>query len=236
MQACDFDLLKPDLQRIKLKLDDVLNPAGDPIDKACFPEAGIVTFSDELKPGVRVGIGSFGYDGMVGWPLLLGSRTSAHQVKVTADGGTALQIGSEALLEACSRSETLRLLLLSFVQAFFVQLGQTVASSLTQSVETRLSRWALMAHDRVEGDEIKITHENVALMLAVRRATVTEAIHILEGEKLIKARRGSVAIIDRPGLLRRAGETYGGYETEYSRLITAFPRRSPALHLTDREG
>jgi hypothetical protein len=61
-------------------------------------------------------------------------------------------------------------LLLRFVQALFVQLGQTIASSPTQSVETRLSCWAVMAHDRVEGDKIKITHSAVALMLAVRRA------------------------------------------------------------------
>jgi CRP-like cAMP-binding protein len=234
IRADDFDLLRPDLQRVELELDNVLHAAGDPIDAVYFPEAGIVTFS-ELRPGLCVGIGSVGYDGMTGWPLLLGSRTSPHEVKVTADGGTALRIGPDELVRACSRSEALRTLLLSFVQAFLVQLGQTVASSLTQSVETRLSRWALMAHDRVEGDEIKITHENVALMLAVRRATVTDAIHILEGEKLIKARRGWVAIIDRAGLLRRAGDTYGGYESEYSRLITDFPGRSPALHLTGRD-
>lgn len=231
----DFDLLMPHLRRVELKLDDVLNPAGQPIDAVIFPEAGIVTFSDELKPGVRVGIGSIGYDGMVGWPLLLGSRTSAHEVKITAGGGTALTIGPDELLLACSRSETLRKVLLSFVHAFFVQLGQTIASGLTQSVETRLSRWALMAHDRVEGDEIKITHDNVALMLAVRRATVTDAIHILEGERLIQARRGRVTIVDREGLLRRAGQTYGGYEKEYSRLITDFPRRQTALHLIQRD-
>jgi CRP-like cAMP-binding protein len=236
LQADDFELLKPDLDRVALELDDVLNLAGDPIEAVYFPEAGILTFSDEPRPGFRVGIGSIGYDGMAGWPLLLGSKTSAHEVRVTANGGTGLRIGPDELLRACSRSEALRNLLLSFVQAFFVQLGQTVASSLTQSVETRLSRWALMAHDRVEGDEIKITHENVALMLAVRRATVTDAIHILEGERLIKARRGQVTILDRSGLLRRAGDTYGGYETEYSRLITKFPRRSPALHLTERDG
>jgi hypothetical protein len=72
-----------------------------------FPEAGTVTFSDELKPGVQVGIGSIGYDGMVGWPILLGSRTSAHEVRLTAHGGTALRIGPDEFLLACSRGETL---------------------------------------------------------------------------------------------------------------------------------
>jgi CRP-like cAMP-binding protein len=235
MQEADFRLLAPHLQRVELELDETLTGAGEAISSVCFPEAGIVTFSDASKPGLKVGIGSIGFDGMAGWPLLLGSERSVHEVKVTADGGTALRMPSDELLRACRASESLRDLLLRFVQAFFVQLGQTVVSSLIQSVETRLSRWALMAHDRIERDEIKITHENVALMLAVRRASVTEAIHILEGEGLIRARRGCVTIRDREGLLRRAGEAYGAYESEYSRLIAPFPLKHPVLHLTGRD-
>jgi CRP-like cAMP-binding protein len=231
MRADDFALLAPSLRRAELELDQVLAAAGEPIDSLSFPEGGIVTFSDEVKPGFRIGIGSIGYDGLTGWPVLLDSQRSPHEVKVTADGGTALQISPESLLRACQASESLRALLLRFIQAFVVQLGQTVASSLTQDVETRLSRWAVMAHDRVEGDEMKITHENVALMLAVRRATVTDALHVLEGEGLIRARRGHVTIRDRAGLLRRAGDTYGSYEAEYSRLIAPFPRKGAMASL-----
>jgi len=81
-----------------------------------------------------------------------------------------------------------------------------------------------MAHDRVEGDEIEVTHREIAVMLAVRRTSVTDALHILEGEGLIRCRRGRVLIRDRSGLRRRAGNSYGLAEAEYSRLIAPFPR------------
>ncbi len=83
-----------------------------------------------------------------------------------------------------------------------------------------------MAHDRIQGDEIKVTHDNIALMLAVRRASVTDALHILEGQGLIRGNRGRVTIRDREGLLLIVGETYGFYEAEYSRLIAPFPRHA----------
>lgn len=38
-----------------------------------------------------------------------------------------------------------------------------------------------MCHDRIDGEEIALTHEYMATMLGVRRSSVTEALHILEG-------------------------------------------------------
>jgi CRP-like cAMP-binding protein len=225
LQPADFRLLAPHLSRVHLRLDEVLTPAGKRFHSVYFPEGGIITFSDEPRASASVGVGSIGCDGWVGWPVLLGVEHSPHEIKVTADGGTALQLRPEELRRACRLSDGLRDLLLRFVHVFTVQMGRTVISSLTQSVEDRLCRWALMAHDRVEGDEIKITHENVALMLAVRRASVTDALHVLEGEGLIRSRRGTVVIRDRDGLSRRAGDSYGFCEAEYSRLIAPFPRK-----------
>lgn len=229
MRREDFVLLAPHLCRKTLEVDDVLANAGEPFHTICFPEAGIVTFSDIMKGGSRIGIGHIGYDGFAGWPVLLHSDLSPHEARVTAHGGTAFLISPRELLSACRASETLRGLLLRFVQAFFVQLGRTVVSSLTQPVETRLCRWTLMAHDRIEGDEIKVTHDEIAVMLGVRRASVTDALHILEGEGLIRCHRGRVIIRDREGLRRLAGETYGYFEAEYSRLIAPFPRHGTAL-------
>ncbi len=220
----DFALLAPQLKRTELQLGAVLATPGQPIQTICFPERGIVTLSEVLGDGTRIGIGHMGYDGFAGWSVLLGCNRSPHEAKVTADGGSAFFIAPDALRKLCDASPTLRDQLLRFVQAFIVQLGRTIVSSLVQSVETRLSRWALMAHDRIEGDDIEVTHEEIAVMLAVRRASVTDALHILEGEGHIRCRRGHVTIRDRDGLLRRAGETYGVFEAEYSRLIAPFPR------------
>jgi len=224
MRAEDFALIAPRLRRVELKLGEEIVGVGRAVESACFPESGIISFSDILEDGSRIGIGHLGYEGFAGWQVMLGCSRSQHEGRVTADGGHAYRISAADLVDACRATETLRDLLLRFVQAFVVQLGRTIVSSLIQPVETRLCRWTLMAHDRVEGDEIKVTHEEIAVMLAVRRASVTDALHVLEGEGLIRSHRGRVVICDREGLRRHAGETYGYYERVYSGLIAPFPR------------
>ena len=56
-------------------------------------------------------------------------------------------------------------------------------------------------------------------MLAVRRPSVTTALHVLEGEQLIRSDRGWVTIRNRDNLDRYAGDAYGKPEAEYQRLI-----------------
>lgn len=82
-----------------------------------------------------------------------------------------------------------------------------------------------MCHDRVDGNEIALTHEFISLMLAVRRPSVTTALHILEGQKLIRAERGRISVRDRVALERFAGDAYGKPEQEYRRLIGELPSK-----------
>lgn len=56
-------------------------------------------------------------------------------------------------------------------------------------------------------------------MLGVRRASVTDTLNILEGQKLIRASRGQIKVLDRPALERRADQSYGVPEEEYRSLI-----------------
>lgn len=219
----DFARFEPLLERVELEKGEVLAKAGESIEWVYFPEVGIATLSETVECQTRIGIAHVGYDGLVGWPVLLGSTVSPHEARITAEGGTALRIASRDLVELCNGRQSIRSLLLRFVQAMFVQVGRTVVSSLTQPVETRLCRWTLMAHDRVPGDRISVTHDEIAVMLAVRRATITDLLHRLEGERLIRSERGTVVVLDREGLVRCAGESYGHYEAEYSRMIASFP-------------
>ena len=65
-----------------------------------------------------------------------------------------------------------------------------------------------MADDRIDSDELPLTHEFLAIMLAVRRPGVTTAIQELEREGLISRRRGKVILIDRDGLEKLSKGTY----------------------------
>ena len=54
-----------------------------------------------------------------------------------------------------------------------------------------------MCNDRLDGNQITITHRFLSMMLAVRRSGVTDAIHILEGRGLIRSTRGTITINDQ---------------------------------------
>jgi hypothetical protein len=76
-----------------------------------------------------------------------------------------------------------------------------------------------MSGDRNDSPVLEITHEFLGNMLGVRRAGVTEAVHELESSRLVRGHRGHIEVIDRPGLVKLAGITYGVSEVEYNRLI-----------------
>ncbi len=95
----------------------------------------------------------------------------------------------------------------------------TIVSNLIHSVERRTGRWILLYQDRVGGDEISLTHEELGLMLGIRRASITDALHYLEGERAIVGARGRVIVRDRARLEALAEETYGHAEAQYRRLL-----------------
>lgn len=115
--------------------------------------------------------------------------------------------------------KAVRGLLGRYVDSMIIQVGQTVHANADLNLEARLARWILMMHDRLQSDELPLTHDFLAAMLNVRRPGVTTATHILEGAGMIKAKRGRIIVLDREKLMEMAGETYGIAEAEYDRLL-----------------
>lgn len=220
----DFALLEPHLDRTSFTAGAMLNRAGEAITTLCFPESGVASLHDVLTRGERVGIGLVGREGFTGWQVLLGGGEARHELAVGIPGEAALRIEKDRLIDACERSAALKTLLLRFVQTLLTQMGRTIVSNLHDPAERRLARWLLMNHDRISGDDIPITHSQIGVMLGVRRATVTDALHILEGEAAIRCTRGQISVRDRAGLRRLAGESYGSPEAEYRQLIAPFGR------------
>ncbi len=77
-----------------------------------------------------------------------------------------------------------------------------------------------MAHDRMTSDAVPLTHEFLAVMLGVRRAGVTVAIHGFERRGLVTTRRGQLTLVNRAGIEEIAGSFYGTPETELKRLLS----------------
>lgn len=214
----DLGLLRPDLSRVSLQRGDVMVAPNTPIEAVYFPEDAIGSVVASTSGGRRIEVGIFGRDGMSGTSLLLGSDRSPHE-SFSQVAGAAWRISTENLKHAIRRSSALHELLLRYVETFNVQVAHTALSHGSYTIEERLARWLLMCLDRSDGDDLRLTHEFLALMLGVRRSGVTLALHVLEGAGLIRAKRGVITILSREKLEEVAGGSYGVPEAEYRRLI-----------------
>ncbi len=183
---------------------DFITRAGDPIESICFLEQGIAGVLDSLDDDRRYAVGLVGAKGFIGWPLVMGDDRSPYHVTMRAERGQALPMPAKALLAAVDQGPTLRLTLLRFAHVFMLQMGRTVVSPLAHSIERRMARRILLYHDRVQADEICMTHEEFRLMLGVRRSSVTDALHRLEEEHAIRAVRANVLVHDRTKLMALA--------------------------------
>ncbi|HEV7255371.1 MAG TPA: Crp/Fnr family transcriptional regulator [Mesorhizobium sp.] len=163
----DFDLLGPHLERVTFELREFLHHAGGTLTHVTFPEDGIVSTLAETEEG-RFEIGMNGFEGLSGMPALLGVKSAPHTEMVQASG-RGFSITVEHLQAAMEASPTLRALLLRYVHAFTVQIAQTAYANAGYSLEARLARWVLMTHDRMEVDELSLTHEFLSIMLGTRR-------------------------------------------------------------------
>ncbi|MBD8907511.1 Crp/Fnr family transcriptional regulator [Methylorubrum zatmanii] len=214
----DFSRLAPFLQCLELAVQTTLIAPDRPVEHLYFPESGIFSITANGPEG-GVEVGMVGREGLVGAvPILTGSDRIPHDHFVQVPG-RALRIAVAPLHEAVEESEPLRALLLRYLQAEIVQIRQTAFANARFTIEARLARWLLMCHDRLDGDEVQIKHDFLALMLGVQRSGVTLALQNLEGAGRIRSRRGCITVLDRALLEALADTSYGVAEAEYARLI-----------------
>jgi len=210
----DFDLLQPDLEPVPLELRHWLIEAGEPIQHVTFPEHGIVSVLADTSQG-RIEVGLIGPEGMAGLPVVLGIERSPHAYMVQA-AGEALRIPAPDLRAALRHSPSLHAGLLRYAHALMVQTAETAYANAGFTMEARLARWILMTDDRLAREDLPLTHDFLSIMLGVRRPGVTIAVQNLESNRLIRAKRGGITVLDRTGLQEVAGDAYGLSEAEYA--------------------
>ena len=172
LSADDLELLKPHLTRVEIAREQMIVVANEPIEHVYFPEGGIVSIVSDMANSGRTEAGIFGREGVSATCVLLGTDRSPHESFVQVDGSTALRIDTDQYLAAIRQSESLRTMLLRYVQTTLVQSAQSTATNASHRVEGRLARWLLMCDDRIDGDEIALTHEFMSMMISADRSGV----------------------------------------------------------------
>jgi len=208
LSADDAALLAPHLQSVDLTREMRLERRGRAAEFVYFIEGGVaVTIADDAR-GHGVEICMTGCEGLVGVGAVLGAERSAYDVQMLT-AGTARRIAAADLRQAMDASATLRQAILAYVHAFTLQVMREAQTNARMTLEARLARWLLMMHDRIEGDDLHLTHDRLATMLGVRRAGVSVAAKKLERSGVLTLHRGSIVIQDRALLEEASAGAYG---------------------------
>lgn len=213
-----YQRLFPFIKQVKLPQHQVLFHAGDNYDYAYFPTNAMVSSVAIMENGSTAEIGIIGNQGMVGLPIILNTGYT-NSTAIVQVGGYGCRIAARTLQNELSRHEALQILLMRYVQARIIQLGQTAACNSHHKIEQRFARWLLTVRDGIQADEFKLTQEFIAQMLGVRRSGVTLIASQFQEAGIIEYRRGFIRIVSNERLEATACECYQLISIEYSRLL-----------------
>lgn len=208
LPPADLARLRRLFKPVLLKARREIHISGAPLDYVYFIEDGLVSVLAGTGDGKAVEVWLTGREGMIGMPLILGGPPSPHR-RIVQVNGRALRVRAGDLKAAMSEYEALRETLMHYVRTVLVQTSQLGACNASHTLQQRLARWLLMAHDRCMTDDLPLTHQMLARMLGVRRATVSEAVLALEQQGVLAKARSLIQIVDRPRLEQLACYCYG---------------------------
>ncbi|HYD73987.1 MAG TPA: Crp/Fnr family transcriptional regulator [Candidatus Binatia bacterium] len=209
----DLALIAPHLQLVDLPRDQRLERRGRACEYVYFIERGLAcTIADDIG-GHGVEIGMIGREGFVGVSAMLDAAHSAHDVQMLAPGA-ARRAPAAAVRELLEESSVFRKVIQAYVHRLLLQVMREAQVNARATLEARLARWLLMMHDRVDGDELHLTHDRLATMLGVRRAGVSVAAKKLERGGIIMLHRGSIVVSDRKKLEESSAGTYSAFDKQ----------------------
>jgi len=214
----EYSRLRPHLQLVPWEFKQVLYEPRAPIDYAYFPLEGVASMVTLMEDGRGIEVATIGREGVIGLAALLGGDKTIARFIVQVPG-TALRMKAEVLKGETGQDSPLGRLLLLYNTAFLKQITQSVACNGLHSLVQRACRWLLMNRDRIDTEELPLTHELLADMLGVRRSSVSEVLEPLQKKGLIRYRRGKLTIVNRKGLESAACECYRAVKDEFERLF-----------------
>lgn len=199
LSAEDRRNIEPHLNERVFERGQMLYDVGEAVDEVWFPTRGVISLMTVLSEDKMVETAAIGREGLIGVTCgPMNARASTRAISQVE--GLAACCPADVFSEALNKSEAMRVALSKFTESLFAQVQQVAACNAQHPLDERLARWLLTLHDRADGDRFELTQADVAGMLGVRRATVSEVGTVLEGKHLVRRGRGWVEILDRPGL------------------------------------
>jgi len=200
-------VVRPHLQFVALPQRLSLQEANQKLDDVYFLNRGMVSLVFTTQKGQSVEVGVVGNEGFTPIPVAAGLRRSPHRA-VMQIGGDGFKVDVTELQSVLDVSPALSSMLNRYAAVHGLQVAQTAGCNRLHDIEQRLSRWLLLAQDRVDSGLLRITHDFLAMMLGTDRPSVSLAAGGLQKKRIIEYSRGSVRILNRKKLENSACECY----------------------------
>ena len=223
--AVDREFLLPQLRIQKVSFNEIIYEYGDSIDEVYFPLDCVVSNLAIMEDGTTIEISMVGNKGIDGLSALLGGSPAPHWTRVCI-GGSLARLPTSALDHTFISNEGALKHIMGIYRSLIVQVSQRAVCNARHTVLERLACWLLMIHDRVGGDNLKLTQEAIASRLGARRAGITVAAGMLQSIGAIEYRRGHLHIRDRAILEQAVCECYSILKSDYEGMAGGDDARS----------
>lgn len=217
LQDDQFERLLPHMQVMHLPQSRIIYDAGAMVNNLYFPNNGMISLLSMNGDGTTIEVGMVGNEGVVGIPVVLRINTTPYgaTVQLAAD---VIKIKGEIIKAEFERNDQLKDLLLRYTYLLLTQISQSVVCNRFHTIEKRLCRWLLIAHDRVNSDNLRLTQEIIAHMLGISRTGVTTAAGALQKAGFIRYSRGQIVLLDRKAMEAFSCECYQLTTEEFERF------------------
>jgi signal transduction histidine kinase/CRP-like cAMP-binding protein len=216
----DYERLAPALELVPLPLGKAVYESGGRLGYIYFPIDCIVSLLYVTEDGPSAEIAVAGNEGLVGISLFMGGETTPGRA-IVQNAGHAYRVPAGLIKREFDSGRALHAVLLRYTQALITQMSQTAVCNRHHSLEQQLCRWLLLSLDRLPSNRLEMTEELIANMLGVPGGGVLQATAMLQADGLIDYSKGSITVLDRPGLERRVCECYAVVRREVDRLLPA---------------
>jgi len=187
---------------------EILHEPAQAIDTIYLPTTGIVSLLAVTRSGSAVEAGLVGREGFAGIPGVLGRDAPRNVRAMSQISGQALAVETKLVVEEIDASDDLASLVNAYLNAVWAETSQSVACNRLHTVDERCARWLLLVRDRLGRSEFRLTQEFLAMMLGIRRPSVSVAAEAMQEQGLISYHRGDLRILDGDRLRDASCECY----------------------------
>ena len=191
----------------ELELKTILVRPGKAPTNLVFLTSGMASLVITVLDGGASEVGMMGREGFTGASTLIGPHVD-HPECIMQIPGRGFQVPRLFLHTLFCNTPEFQGKVLEVVQRQLNISSQLLACNLRHEAEARFSRWLLTASDLIDSPTLVMTQAFLSEMLGTQRTTISAIVQTLRARGLITVSRGTVRILDTPGLKEAACECY----------------------------